>query len=65
MYFEINGATTSYSIIITNYTFYWNENFDFSLMDILKNICDSPLEYVVALFNIFCNINITKKIKSY
>jgi len=34
-------------------------------MDILKNICDSPLEYVVALFNIFCNINITKKIKSY
>ncbi len=28
--------------------FYWNENFDYTLMDILKNNWDSPLEY---LFN--------------
>jgi hypothetical protein len=27
--------------------FYWNENFDYALMDNLKNIWDSPLEYVV------------------
>jgi hypothetical protein len=27
----------------------------------LKNNWDSPLEYVVSLFNIFCNTNITKK----
>ncbi len=33
--------------------FYWNENFDFALMDILKNNWDSPLEYVVSLFNTF------------
>ncbi len=31
-------------------------------MDILKDNWDSPLEYVVSLFNIYCNINITKKI---
>jgi len=30
-------------------------------MDILKNNWDSPLEYVVSLFNISCNRNITKK----
>ncbi len=38
--------------------FYWNENFDYGLMDILKNNWDSPLEYVVSLFNNFCNTNI-------
>jgi hypothetical protein len=27
--------------------FYWNENCDYALMDILKNNWDSPLEYVV------------------
>jgi hypothetical protein len=31
------------------------------LMDILKNNWDSPSEYVVSLFNIFCNTSITKK----
>jgi hypothetical protein len=41
--------------------FYWNENFDYVLMDILKNNWDSPLEYVVLLFNTSCNTNITKK----
>jgi hypothetical protein len=41
--------------------FYWNENIDFALMDILKNNWDSPLEYVVSLFNISCNTNTTKK----
>jgi len=30
-------------------------------MDILKDNWDSPLEYVVSLFNISCNTNITKK----
>ncbi len=30
-------------------------------MDILKNNWDSPLEYVVSLFNTFCNTNIIKK----
>jgi hypothetical protein len=30
-------------------------------MDILKNNWDSPLEYVVSLFNAYCNTNITKK----
>jgi hypothetical protein len=35
-------------------------------MDTLKNNWDSPLEYVVSLFNTFCNTNITKKeIKNY
>jgi hypothetical protein len=32
-------------------------------MDILKNNWDSPLEYVVSLFNNFSNTNITKKRK--
>jgi hypothetical protein len=27
--------------------FYWNENFDFALMDILKNNWDSSLEYAI------------------
>jgi hypothetical protein len=27
--------------------FYWNENFDYALMDILKDNWDSPLKYVV------------------
>jgi hypothetical protein len=45
--------------------FYWSEIFDYALMDILKNIWDSPLEYVVSLFNIFCNINITKRKRNY
>jgi hypothetical protein len=40
--------------------FYWNENFDYALKDILKDNWDSSLEYVVSLFNIFYNINITK-----
>ncbi len=44
--------------------FYWNEKFDYALMDILKDNWDSPLEYVVSLFNIFCNINIILKIKN-
>ncbi len=39
--------------------FYWNWKFDSALMDILKDNWDSPLEYVVSLFNIFCNKNIT------
>jgi hypothetical protein len=41
--------------------FYWNENFDDALMDILKDNWDSPLKYVVSLFNNSCNANITKK----
>jgi hypothetical protein len=41
--------------------FYWNENLDFALINILKNNWDSPLEYVVSLFNTSCNTNITKK----
>jgi hypothetical protein len=41
--------------------FYWNENFDYALMNILKDNWDSPLEYVVSLFNISCNTNIIKK----
>ncbi len=41
--------------------FYWNENLDFALIDILKNNWDSPLEYVVSLFNTSCNTYITKK----
>jgi len=40
-----------------------NEAFDFTLMDILKNNWNSPLDYVVSLFNIYCNTNITQKIK--
>jgi hypothetical protein len=39
----------------------WNEKIDSTLMDILKDNWDSPLEYVVSLFNNSCNINITKK----
>jgi hypothetical protein len=39
--------------------FYYNEKIDFTLMDILKNNWDSPLEYVISLFNIYCNTNIT------
>ncbi len=39
--------------------FYWNENFDYTLMDILENNWDSPSEYVVSLFNTSCNANIT------
>jgi hypothetical protein len=31
-----------------------------TLMNILKNNWDSPLEYVVSLFNVFCNTNITE-----
>ncbi len=33
-------------------------------MDTLKTNWDSPLEYVVSLFNVFCNTNITKKKKN-
>ncbi len=39
--------------------FYWNENFDYTLMDILENNWDSPSEYVVSLFNTSYNANIT------
>jgi len=39
---------------------YWIENFDYALMDILKDIWDSPLKYVVSLLNISYNRNITK-----
>ncbi len=38
--------------------FYWNEKFDYALMDILKENWDSPMEYVVSLFNNSCNTNI-------
>ncbi len=41
--------------------FYWNENFDYALMNILKDNWDSPLEYVVSLFNTSCNTNIILK----
>ncbi len=41
--------------------FYWNENFDYALMDILKDNWDSPLEYVVSSFNTSCNTNIINK----
>ncbi len=41
--------------------FYWNENFNYALMDILKDNWDSPLDYVVSFFNTYCNINITKR----
>ncbi len=41
--------------------FYWNENFDFTLIKKLKDNWDSPLEYVVSLFNNSCNTNITTK----
>jgi hypothetical protein len=58
---RINDATTSYSIITTNNIFYWNEKIDFALMDILKNNWNSPLEYVVSLFNTSCNTNIIIK----
>jgi hypothetical protein len=35
-------------------------------MNILKDKWDSPLEYVISLFNVFCNTNITtKKFKLY
>jgi len=37
---------------------YWNENFDSTLMEILKHNWDLQLQYVVSLFNIFCNTNI-------
>jgi hypothetical protein len=37
--------------------FYWNEKLDFTLMDNLKNNCNSQLQYVISLFNIFCNTN--------
>jgi hypothetical protein len=40
--------------------FYWNENFDYVLMKILKNNWDSPLEYVVSSFNTSHNTTITK-----
>ncbi len=40
--------------------FYWNENFDFALMDILEDNWDSPLEYVVSLFNNSCDIYFLK-----
>jgi hypothetical protein len=40
--------------------FYWNGKFDFELMNMLKNNWDSPLEYVVSLFNTSCNTNIIK-----
>jgi hypothetical protein len=40
--------------------FYYNENFYDASMDILKDNWDSPLEYVVSLFNNSCNKNITK-----
>ncbi len=40
--------------------FYWNGKFDYASMNILKNNWDSPSEYVVSLFDIFCNTNITK-----
>jgi hypothetical protein len=44
--------------------FYWNEKFDYALMDILKDNLDSLLEYVISLFNTSCNINIIlKKLK--
>jgi len=39
---------------------YWIENFDYALMDILKDNWDSPLKYVVSLLNTFYNRNITK-----
>jgi len=45
------------SQVITH--FYWNEKSNFALMDILKNNWDSPLEYIVSLFNAYCNTNIT------
>jgi hypothetical protein len=35
--------------------FYWNENFDSTIIDILKNHWDSQWQYVVSLFNISCN----------
>jgi len=41
--------------------FYWNEKPNSTLLDILKNTWDSPLEYVVSLFNTSCNTNINKK----
>jgi hypothetical protein len=45
--------------------FYWNENFDFTFMDILKDNWDSQLDYVVLLFNISYNTNIIfKKLKN-
>jgi hypothetical protein len=36
------------------------KKFDSTLMNILKNNWDLPLEYVVSLFNAFCNTNITE-----
>jgi hypothetical protein len=38
----------------------YNENFDFTLMEILKNNYNSQLQYVISLFKIYCNTNITK-----
>jgi len=39
---------------------YWIENFDYALMDILKDNWDSPLKYVVSLLTTSYNKNITK-----
>jgi hypothetical protein len=41
--------------------FYWIENCDFALIDILKYNRNSPLEHVVSLFNTSCNTNKIKK----
>jgi hypothetical protein len=40
--------------------FYWNEKIDYALMTILKDNWDSLVEYVVSLFNTFCNKNVIK-----
>jgi hypothetical protein len=45
---------------------YWNEKLHYVLLDILKDNWDSPLEYVVSLFNNFCNTNVIfKKIRNH
>ncbi len=41
--------------------FYWNENFVFTLMNMLKDNFISPLDCVISLFNTSCNANVTKK----
>jgi len=38
-------------------SFYGNEKFDYTIMDILTNNWDSPLEYVVSLLNNYYNTN--------
>jgi len=38
-------------------SFYGNEIFDYTIMDILTNNWDSPLEYVVSLLNNYYNTN--------